>query len=141
VESITRCVGRSKAGIRVGLEPVAMMQCSNTTRSSAGGVPSIEASLSVLRILERRAGANNIDLPLGGKLLQSAGERGDDLLLAGAATAARSMVGSANATPQSARCLASSLALATCSSAFDGMQPRRRQTPPSRRLNIDQCDL
>ena len=46
--------------------------------------------------------------------------------------AARSTAGSAKRTPQSARCRASAMVLATCSRAFEGMQPRSRQTPPSR---------
>ncbi len=38
----------------------------------------------MLRILEDRTGANDRDFSLRGKLLQPAGQRGDDLFLAGA---------------------------------------------------------
>jgi len=41
-----------------------------------------------------------------------------------------STFGSPNVTPSDAACRASSITFATCSSAFDGMQPRYRQTPP-----------
>ncbi|MNS71244.1 hypothetical protein D3C72_1046070 [compost metagenome] len=44
---------------------------------------------------------------------------------------ARSTVGAAKLTPRSAKCLTSSMTEATCSSAFDGMQPTFRHTPPS----------
>ncbi len=43
----------------------------------------------------------------------------------------RSMVGGPNDTPCAAIAAASSMTLATCSSALDGMQPTLRQTPPS----------
>jgi hypothetical protein len=48
-----------------------------------------------------------------------------------AASLARSTDGAPNDTPMSAKCAASSITAATCSSAFDGMQPTLRQTPPS----------
>ncbi len=43
----------------------------------------------------------------------------------------RSNCGAPNTTPCSASAFASSLTAATCSSAFDGMQPTLRHTPPS----------
>ena len=44
---------------------------------------------------------------------------------------ARSNVGAPKSTPCAASARASSVTAATCSSAFDGMQPTLRQTPPS----------
>ena len=43
---------------------------------------------------------------------------------------ARSILGSENSTPQFLAWRDSSINLATCSRAFEGMQPRYRQTPP-----------
>ena len=43
----------------------------------------------------------------------------------------RSIFGAPNSTPSAAKCAASSITAATCSSAFDGMQPTFRHTPPS----------
>ena len=44
---------------------------------------------------------------------------------------ARSTVGGAKVTPSDSKCFVSSMTAATCSSAFDGMQPTFRHTPPS----------
>ena len=41
----------------------------------------------------------------------------------------------------SSKCATSSITAATCSSAFDGMQPTLRQTPPSVAIALDQHDL
>ena len=48
-----------------------------------------------------------------------------------ATSLARSIAGLANVTPSASKCEASSMTAATCSSAFDGMQPTLRHTPPS----------
>ena len=48
-----------------------------------------------------------------------------------ARTALSSIAGGPNVTPCAAIASASSMVLATCSSAFEGMQPTLRQTPPS----------
>ena len=45
-------------------------------------------------------------------------------------TLSRSMRGLVKRTPHASASLASPITLATCSSAFEGMQPRYRQTPP-----------
>jgi hypothetical protein len=48
-----------------------------------------------------------------------------------ATSLAASTVGAPKATPISPKCATSSMTAATCRSAFDGMQPTLRQTPPS----------
>ena len=55
--------------------------------------------------------------------------------------AARSIAGAPKLTPWAAIAAASSMVLATCSSAFEGMQPTLRQTPPSVGRAVDQHDL
>ena len=42
-----------------------------------------------------------------------------------------STLGAPNSTPTAPKCATSSITAATCSIAFDGMQPTLRQTPPS----------
>ena len=44
-------------------------------------------------------------------------------------------------TPIASKCATSSITAATCSSAFDGMQPTLRQTPPSVAIALDQHGL
>ena len=44
---------------------------------------------------------------------------------------AGSTFGAPNSTPTAPKCATSSITAATCSIAFDGMQPTLRQTPPS----------
>ena len=55
--------------------------------------------------------------------------------------AAGSKVGAPKLTPCEPIALASSMTLATCSSALDGMQPTLRQTPPSVGRDVDQNDV
>ena len=83
VESMIRGVGRSKAGIFVGREPVARMQCSKVSRSVwPGAVEPVEPQRG--RILEVAAGVDDLDVAALGQLLQPAGECVDHLLFAGA---------------------------------------------------------
>ena len=53
----------------------------------------------------------------------------------------RSTCGAPNAMPCSASVFVSSITAATCSSAFDGMQPTLRHTPPSVGVALDQHRL
>ena len=55
--------------------------------------------------------------------------------------ASRSMVGRAKDRPCAAISLVSAMTLAACSSAFEGMQPTLRHTPPSGPRRVDQHDL
>ena len=48
-----------------------------------------------------------------------------------ATSRARSTLGAPNSTPKAPKCATSSITAATCSIAFEGMQPTLRQTPPS----------
>ena len=107
------------------------MQCSKRIRSSASGLPSTGSSLQRLRVLERGPRADDLHLALAADLFQPAGQRGDDLFLLraqGVEVDRRRGEGDAPA----AELLRFAMTLATWSRAFEGMQPRSRQTPPSR---------
>ena len=82
MESITRGVGRSKAGIREGREPLARMQFSKRMRSSASGALPTGCKPQRLPVFKTGLGLDDLHVALGGDLLQTAGERGDDLFLA-----------------------------------------------------------
>ena len=83
-------------------------------------------------ILEDAAGLNHLDFAALGQLFEAAGEGVDDLLLAGPQLGDIELRRLKTRRPNPAISFASPSILATCSSAFEGMQPRSRQTPPSR---------
>ncbi len=60
------------------------MQCSKAIRSSASGLPSTGFQLERLRVFEGRPSTDHVDAAFFAKLLQSAGQGGDYLFLAGA---------------------------------------------------------
>ena len=125
VESITRGSSWGKPGISTGREPAAMIAWSNDTVV----VPLPFATLSslgpeklptpwttcTLRCLARPA-RPPVSLPT--------------TVFFQAASFSSSIFGSPKTTPLALISLASSMTLAAWSSAFDGMQPTLRQTPP-----------
>jgi hypothetical protein len=121
--------GRWKAA-----EPAAMMHFSKRTTffapvfscDVAGG----QFDFEVVGVEEVAVAAHDLDLARLGHAGQAAGQLADHLFLVRAQLVEVDRLGAAKLTPSSA-CAASSITAATCSSAFDGMQPTLRQTPPS----------
>jgi hypothetical protein len=89
-----------------------------------------QRDFEVMRVDELANALHDFDLAPLGHAGETAGQLADDLVLV-ARSLSRSMLGAAKLTPQSPMCCASSITPAMCSSAFDGMQPTLRQTPPS----------
>ena len=85
--------------------------------------------------------AHDLDLALLGEHRESAGQLADDLRSSRRAASRRSICGAPKATPRSAISSASSMTLAACSSALEGMQPTFRHTPPSVAPALDQRHL
>ena len=127
VESIRRGLSSFRLGTTVGRDPVAMMMRSKVRFSSP------PAWLFVtFRVVEFTKAA----LPCTNSTLRCF-ESCPNPPVSLATTPSfhprslfRSILGSPNSMPQFLACSASSSSLATCSKAFEGMQPRYRQTPP-----------
>ena len=127
VESMMR--GSSgRPGKRTDSEPAAMMHCSKRMRCAP----------LVARDLEHVRRSTNVPVPRTtstlrcfASIVEAAGELADDLALPLAQLVAdRSAARRRRCRARSSRA-ASSMTLAACSSAFDGMQPTLRHTPPS----------
>ncbi len=103
-----------------------MMQWSNRIRTGPAGCRHRDA----VGRLEPTGSLDHLDPTLLGHGRESAGELGDDLLLAGAHLVQIDL-GSPKVTPMVPSVLTSSRMAAVCSSALEGMQPTFRQTPPS----------
>ena len=130
VESITRGLPMSKAGIRAGREPLARMQWSNVRVWLAP--PAVAAAISrVLGLVNRalprtmvtlRRRANWPRPPVSVEMTLSLRAR----------SASTFTVGRGKWTPHSSISRVSASTRPTCRRALDGMQPRSRQVPPSR---------
>ena len=96
-------------------------------RRAAGG----EVDDDVVGVAEAAAAGDDRHLAHLRHLRQAAGQPADDLVLVRDELARRSTLGAPNSTPRAPKCATSSITAATCSIAFDGMQPTLRQTPPS----------
>ena len=85
---------------------------------------------------------HDLDLALLGEHAQTAGQLLDDRAVLKPRNFSRSIAGLPNAMPWAPMASASSITFAACSSAFDGMQPTFRQTPPrtdQRSTNVLSC--
>ena len=113
--------------MRAGLEPAAMMQCSKAIDS----VPSAVSTASSCGDVKRAGAAHDPHLALLGQRREATGEPLDGRAGRGAQLVEIDL-GLAEVDADLAGSRASASTLATCSRAFDGMQPTLRQTPPSR---------
>ena len=110
-------------------EPAAMMHCVEAiTRAAVAAVVDLAGACGDANL---RGAADHRDLALLRQRVEPAGQPRDDLVLPVAQLAPRRS--SARRTRCRARAIsrASSMTRAACSSAFDGMQPTFRHTPPS----------
>ena len=113
-----RAVEREECGA-AGRDPVAMMAFSKTRRRS----PPCPSIFSVRAIEERGAASNEVDLALFAQLPQTAGQLVHHAIFPCAQfVEIDHRLGELN--PQSAAWRDSPMTLATCSNAFEGMQPR-----------------
>ena len=85
----------------------------------------------MMRIEEAADARHHLDLARLGHARQAAGELLDHAVLEAAQLVEVDLAAAPNLMPWSGRCLTSSITEAVCSSAFDGMQPTFRHTPPS----------
>ena len=114
-----------------------MMHCSKRMRS----VPESWITSSTLRTDEAPAAAYHLDLALLGEHRQAAGKFARPPGSSRRAACRRSSCGSPNTMPCSPIAAASSMTLAACSSALEGMQPTFRHTPPELLPAFDQRHL
>ena len=113
-----------------------MIACSKLTVF----VPPSPSTSSWLTASEAAVAADDRDLALLGEARQAAGQLLDHAVLPAAQLVdVDRRLGEADAV--AAMSLVSSITLAACSSALDGMQPTLRQTPPRRRPALDQHHL
>ena len=120
-----RGLSSASDGMRVGLEPVARMQCSNCS-SVSPPAPAIVIDVGPVSVARPWMNFTLRILPTWPTPLVSL----STTPCLNARSLSTSIFGSAKVTPHALAWRASSITLATCSSAFDGMQPRYRQTPP-----------
>ena len=127
VESISRGSSSGMPGSTVGLDPAAMMQCLKPTLV-VPSAPSTESRLGDVNVpLPRttstlRCLASPVSPPVSLSTTESFQPR----------SLSTSISGLPNVIPCSADSSTSAITRAMCSSAFDGMQPTLRQTPPRR---------
>ena len=126
VESMMR--GSSgNPGRRTDSDPAAMMHCLKSTRRT----PSRRAQFQRIRSDENRLAAQHVDFALLCEHAEAVGQLAHDLVLPAAQLRAIDLAAARKTIPQSAMSAASSMTLAACSRALEGMQPTFRHTPPS----------
>jgi len=130
VESITRGSSGTN-GKRIASEPAAMMQCSNRIRSflSPWLLPWLTSNTCGLMNLPTPRTTST--LRLLGQCREAASESLDDAALPVAQLLEIDFSGAPNSIPRVDISCVSSITLAACNSALDGMHPTFRQTPPS----------
>ena len=123
VESMTRGLSSARATARhsPGREPVARIACSNCTVLFAAVV---QRHAQVVRVDDLGEALEVLHLAMLDELPGAAGQPARRPWFLNSRSLSRSIVGSPNSTPHAAAWRDSSITLATCSSAFDGMQPR-----------------
>ena len=126
VESITRASSCGTNGNCTGSEPAAMIAASNDTVLDPSGPVTVSVFGPVntpvpTMVVTLRCLAKPASPPVSRVTTPSFQPR----------RASRSIVGAANDRPCADISLVSAITLAACSSAFDGMQPMLRHTPPS----------
>ena len=128
VEVTTRGSSFGMNGSFTASEPAAM-----TARAKPIVVvpPAASSTLTWLVVGEPAAAGDDRDLAHLGHLRQAAGQPADDLVLVRDAAWRGRPSARRSSTPTASKCATSSITAATCSIAFDGMQPTLRQTPPS----------
>ena len=132
-------------GSRTTCEPAAMIACAKRTTffapvfACAG--PSVSSTSTMVRIEELADAADDLDLARLGHAGEPAGQLADDLVLPAAQLGEVDLRRAERDAVRRPASSLSSITAAMCSSAFDGMQPTLRHTPPSAGVALDQHRL